>query len=1784
VVLLVIGVVLGVALASSANAQVIHSFDTVGTVANAGLVVGRDGWLYGTRAQDGDYGGGTVFRVQVTGAGFEVLHHLGDPATSDVGFNPSGPLVEGVTGVFYGTTREGGTDGWGGIFQVDTTVTPPVVTAVRSFSADQGVPHDGVTLASDGMLYGTAGSAYATPDVVYRIATDGTQYEQLYRFPGSDTDPTDPGRSPRGVIEGSDGFLYGTTFNGPDLLRGKVFKMAKDGTQFQVLAEAPGQIIAPPLEIESGGDRWIYVLAADGPGVFPAGAPNGSIFRVLADGSSSERLHTFDPTILDLGAPPTGRLVRIPRQAGVYGLTSYAGGACLSGEGCGSVYRAVGPNPYPLHVFQNSGGDGISPQGAIAQAPDGRLFVLTNGGGPHGMGTIYAVNDAATLPLQLSGPASVQTTLQAYGNAAYSFSVANRNGSTHPLTSLQVYVETSSALQFTGQTSGSGWSCVQPDPAFTQYTCSWAGSLSPGDEAAATMNFLVSPHGSFAPACGAAPTPCVTFRADLVSAGTVVASTTATTAVTVIHPNTGLPNTVPVANDDSMTVMGADAVNIRVLDNDSSSPAENDFLSIEIITQPSQGYASPGGNLTIDYTPYAPLTGPDTFQYRLTDTFGASDIATVTLNPPQGFTLSKTLIDVGQLRAGEMATARLSIYGPGTAAGTTVLEALSSTEITQIISANGLPYDPAAAVSAPDDFRGSPWNTLNPASINYRAHASVGRVSIIRARFVEAGGTDAGTVVVVGVSADPVSGQVRAVDDQGQFAVDTPVTIDVLQNDMSATLQPLAAGMGYQCTNPIEVLFDSAACVPTAGAFSLGYAPTFNPLTFTPAPGFSGTTAFAYASGDIDTCNGTPGCRWESTLYWARATMTGGGATPPNLVASKAILDQGALVATIEAVNGDTVVFRIGAVNQPPAGGTPVGLTTAPVTVTDTLPNGLAFLPAQSDSRCSASGQVVTCTSAVVLNQGGEVWFDIAATVVANPLPGESVALYNEAVAATAAEITTADNLSPYVQVMVSGAVQADLGLTIVPGAASVPAGLPISVAATITNSGPNAASTVVFSGLGTLTGFDQVSITPAANCPVPAPGAPVVCTFAFLAASASQTVVFTGTPHTADPSVLAAGSVTAAEPDPNAANNGATASLVVAPPIVPPDLHATKFIVDETGALRSTITVNEAAQVRFRIQAVNAANAGDTTGPVTMTDTLPAELTAVQSAGPGCEVIGQVVRCVSTDPLAPGGSVSFDIIATARPGVAGSGNSITVQNQATVSTSGDTTPADNVSPAVSVTILGPPNTPVSTMPVTVPLMTGAGAPVPVTVTFSAVTSEGQTVANPISPPPPVPSGFQIASQAYDITTTAAFAPPVTVCLDGSFTNADVLLHGEGGSWVELPNQQRLPVGGPPYTRVCAETASFSPFVVATRVNRAPTVTAGPDQTIEPTSAAGAVAAVAGAASDLDDDTLTYTWSGACGAASGASASLSCPLGTNLVTLSVSDGQNPAVTDTLTITVRDTTAPHLICGAADGVWHATDQTVACTASDAVGVSPADASFALATSVAAGVETSTAMTNTRQVCDAAGNCATAGPVGPFRIDRRGPAISLTAPASNASYTVGQAVTAAFTCTDGGSGVQSCQGTLANGASVPTGTAGTYTFAVDAVDQVGNTASSSVTYTVTARTFAFEGFFWPVQNPPVVNRVKAGSAIPVRFGLGGNRGLNIFAVGSPQVVQVACDTGQPTGEVGETVTAGQSGLLYNPLTKRYIYIWKTQKSMAGACWRLTMQFTDGTSAFALFEMRK
>ena len=115
------------------------------------------------------------------------------------------------------------------------------------------------------------------------------------------------------------------------------------------------------------------------------------------------------------------------------------------------------------------------------------------------------------------------------------------------------------------------------------------------------------------------------------------------------------------------------------------------------------------------------------------------------------------------------------------------------------------------------------------------------------------------------------------------------------------------------------------------------------------------------------------------------------------------------------------------------------------------------------------------------------------------------------------------------------------------------------------------------------------------------------------------------------------------------------------------------------------------------------------------------------------------------------------------------------------------------------------------------------------------------------------------------------------------------------------------------------------------------------------------------------------------------------------------------------------------------------------------------------------------------------------------------------------------------------------------------------------------------------YNFTGFFQPVDNLPIVNSVKAGQAIPIKFSLDGDQGLNIFAAGSPKIEFVAC--GPTTVDAIETtVTAGNSSLSYDPTTDQYTYVWKTDKSWANKCGTLQIMFNDGTTQTALFKFTK
>jgi hypothetical protein len=183
--------------------------------------------------------------------------------------------------------------------------------------------------------------------------------------------------------------------------------------------------------------------------------------------------------------------------------------------------------------------------------------------------------------------------------------------------------------------------------------------------------------------------------------------------------------------------------------------------------------------------------------------------------------------------------------------------------------------------------------------------------------------------------------------------------------------------------------------------------------------------------------------------------------------------------------------------------------------------------------------------------------------------------------------------------------------------------------------------------------------------------------------------------------------------------------------------------------------------------------------------------------------------------------------------------------------------------------------------------------------------------------------------------------------------------------------------------------------------------------------------------------------------------------------------------------------------------------------------------------------------------------------------------ITAEATGAA---GAAVSYTATATDlvDGSVPVSC--TPASGSAFP---AGTTTVSCAASDAHGNAATGSFTVTVN---YAWNGFFQPVDNPPTVNTVKAGSAVPVKFSLTGNQGLNIFQTGYPASAPYTCSSTAPTDAIEQTVTAGASSLSYDPASDQYTYVWKTDKAWAGTCRALVVKLADGATHTANFQFTK
>ena len=395
---------------SAQTLTTLHAFagyPTDGASPYAGLVQATDGNFYGTTYAGGTSGNcqggcGTVFRI--TAAGTLTTLHSFDWYD---GASPTGALVQGNDGNFYGTTYGGGADPhYGTVFKI----TPAgALTTLYSFCAqancaDGAMPYAGLVRATDGNFYGTTlegGSntgcslGSGSCGTVFKI-TPGGALTTLYSF-CAQAGCADGGNPYAGLVQASDGNFYGTNFGRGANGYGTVFKITPAGALTALYSFcsqtncADGQYPYAGL-VQATDGNFYGSTSAGGGGVYHQG---GTVFKVTPSGTLTT-IYNFcsQPNCTD-GDSSVARLVQASDGA-FYGTTLHGGAYCVPNSGCGTVFKMTPSGSLTtLHSFDD-GSDGGKPLAGLVQASDGNFYgAATYGANPActaglgGCGTIF---------------------------------------------------------------------------------------------------------------------------------------------------------------------------------------------------------------------------------------------------------------------------------------------------------------------------------------------------------------------------------------------------------------------------------------------------------------------------------------------------------------------------------------------------------------------------------------------------------------------------------------------------------------------------------------------------------------------------------------------------------------------------------------------------------------------------------------------------------------------------------------------------------------------------------------------------------------------------------------------------------------------------------------------------------------------------------------------------------------------------------------------------------------------------------------------------------------------------------------------------------------------------------------------------------------------------------------------------------------------------------------------------------------------------------------------------
>jgi uncharacterized repeat protein (TIGR03803 family) len=277
----------------------LHSFNTTDGYTPANVIQASDGNLYGTSESGGTAADGNVFRSTLAGAVTSLYSFCAANSSCPDGKFPEASVIQATNGNLYGTTSQGGAYANGSIFELSSTGS---LTTLYSFCPNAG-------------------------------CADGS--------------------GPNGLVQGNDGFLYGTTKSGGAYGNGAIFK------------------IGLTLSVTSG---------------------ESTIYSFCAVSSSG---HCAD------GSIPEGVLVQ-GSDGNFYGVTSEGGANLISENGAGTVFKVTSAGALTtLYSFCAQGGsnctDGQSPNSGLVEGANGSFYGVTNAGGSSGGGTAFAITSAGSL-------------------------------------------------------------------------------------------------------------------------------------------------------------------------------------------------------------------------------------------------------------------------------------------------------------------------------------------------------------------------------------------------------------------------------------------------------------------------------------------------------------------------------------------------------------------------------------------------------------------------------------------------------------------------------------------------------------------------------------------------------------------------------------------------------------------------------------------------------------------------------------------------------------------------------------------------------------------------------------------------------------------------------------------------------------------------------------------------------------------------------------------------------------------------------------------------------------------------------------------------------------------------------------------------------------------------------------------------------------------------------------------------------------------------------------------